>query len=149
MIGGCSHFGLRSLQHLLVATIDQLRNLRTNQVAGIGENPDALFSIFLDRRRHVVLPQEHTSLSARRFDQVEAMIAKPLYGIFESSLFYFSCHFSPEIRRLSFLVGHSSSANPIPNRTDARYQIPLHCTGLDARASAPNYTLTTVSQRAP
>src|SRR5947209_9256778 len=96
MIGGCSHFGLRSLQHLLVATIDQLRNLRTNQVAGIGENPDALFSIFLDRRRHVVLPQEHTSLSARRFDQVEAMIAKPLYGIFESSLFYFSCHFSPE-----------------------------------------------------
>src|SRR5207248_7953531 len=77
MIGGSRNFILRSLQELLVATVDQLGNLAANQVSRIRENLYAVIPVFLDSRRDVVLLQEHAPLHSRRFDQIETVIAQP------------------------------------------------------------------------
>src|SRR6266568_8644924 len=83
MVGGRGNFGFRSLQHLLVAAINELGNFTVDEVSGVRKYLDTVVAIFLNGCRHAVLLQEHASLHARRFDQIEAVVAKPLYGVFE------------------------------------------------------------------
>src|SRR5215469_9368253 len=42
MFGGGANFGLGGFEHLLVAAVDELRDLTSDQIAGIGENLDRL-----------------------------------------------------------------------------------------------------------
>ena len=95
MIGGRGNFRFRSLQYLLVAAVNEFGDFSTDQVSGVGKDLHTFIAVFLNGRRHVVLLQEHASLHARRFDQIEAVVAKPLYGVFESPLFCFGCHVNP------------------------------------------------------
>src|SRR5580698_1248462 len=103
MIGRCRHFGLRRLHKLLIAAIDQLRNLAADQVSGIGENFYAAVVRLLYRRRAVVLLQEYTRLRAGSLDQIKAVITEPSDRVFVSSLFNFRCHFYSLNSRLSNL----------------------------------------------
>src|SRR5207245_9638333 len=104
---------LRGLQHLLVAAVDELGDFSADKVARVSENLYSVVAILLDRRRDVVLPQEHASLRARRIDQIKAVVAKPLHGVFVSSLFYLGCHFAPDNQISSWLLALSSCQNRI------------------------------------
>ena len=97
VVGRGRHFGLRRLQKLLIPAIDQLRNFAADHVSGIRENFRAVVVRLLDRRRALVLLQEHARLRARSFDQVKIMISQPLDCFFVGSLFDFRCHFMNSI----------------------------------------------------
>jgi len=73
VIGGSGNLGLRRLKKLLVTLVDQLRDLTTDEVAGVGEYLDAVTGAF-NRRRNVLLLQEGTTLCAGRFQQVKAVV---------------------------------------------------------------------------
>src|SRR6266566_6912814 len=96
MIGSGGHFGLRGLEYLLIAAVDELGNFSADQVPRVGENLHTVVAIFLDRRRDIVLLQKHATLSARRFDQIKTMIAQPLHGVFKCAFLYLGCHFTPK-----------------------------------------------------
>jgi hypothetical protein len=77
VIGRRWNFRLRGLQELLVAAVDQLRNLATDQVSRIRENLYPILVGLLDRRRHVIFSEEHAPVRAWRFGHVEPVIAQP------------------------------------------------------------------------
>src|SRR5437867_2194296 len=129
MVSGGGDFRLRSLQHLLIPAVNQLGDFAVDEVSGISEYLDALVAVFLDRSRHVVLLEEHASLRARRFDQIEAVVAEPLYGVFESSLFYFGCHVNPVVDLRSLVVGQSYNFIGCDSLFVALY--PMHCSQND------------------
>jgi hypothetical protein len=87
MVCGSGDFGLRSLQHLLVAAVDELGDFSADQITGVGKYFHALIAVFLNGCRHVVLLKEDAALRTGRFDQIKAMIAQPLDGVFESAFF--------------------------------------------------------------
>src|SRR6266536_185848 len=102
---GCN-FGFRSLQHLLIAAVNELGNFSADEVSRIGKYLDAIVAILLDRCRDIVLFQEHAPLHAGSFNQIKSMVAKPLHGVIKCSLFYFGCHVIP--CRWSSVVGRWS-----------------------------------------
>jgi hypothetical protein len=64
----------------------------------------------LDCRRDVVLLQEDAVLGTRRFNEIKAMIAKPLHGVFEGSFFNFG--WQNQLLALSFqLLAKTNSAS--------------------------------------
>src|SRR5260370_38820871 len=104
MIGGGGDFGLRVFKYRLVAAVDELGDFSADNVARVSENLHSVVAFFLDRRRDVVLPQERASLLARCFDQIKAVVAKPLLGVSVRWLFYLVCHFSPENKFSAWLL---------------------------------------------
>src|ERR1700721_1354039 len=105
MVGAGWHFSLRSLQELLVAAIDELRNLAADHVSRVSEDLCAAIVGFLDGRRAVVLLQEDASLRAWSFDQIEAVLSKPADNVFVGFLFYFCGHFINSIPVIQFRCG--------------------------------------------
>ena len=89
MVGGRRHFGLGCFQELLIALVDQLRNLAPNLISRVGEDLRAAIVGLLDRGRDVVLPQKHAILCSGSFDQVKAMFAQPTDCVFVGAFFNF------------------------------------------------------------
>src|ERR1035437_788214 len=69
--------GLRSLQDLLIAMIDEFRDLATHEISRIGEYLDATIFGAFDCGRAGVLLQKYTIICARSFQYVESVTAKP------------------------------------------------------------------------
>src|SRR5439155_14445211 len=88
------NFSLGRFQKLLVAAIDQLGNLATDQISGVSENLHAIVPVFLDGGGNVIFSQKNAPLHSRRFDQVESVIAQPAQRVFITSLLYLGCHSS-------------------------------------------------------
>src|SRR5579863_2295797 len=93
MVRGGRNFGFGGFKKLLVSLVDELRNLATNQVAGIGENLHSIVAVLLDGSRDVVLLKEHARLGSGGFEQIETVIAEPIQRLFVRPSFYFGCHF--------------------------------------------------------
>src|SRR5215472_12736108 len=121
MLGGGANFGLGTFEHLLVATVNELRDLTADQIAGIGENLNPIVAFLLDRGGHVVLLQKHASLHARSLDQIESVITKPLDCFFVGALLNFGCQNQLLTNR------RFSSAKTLSSRLPAYATVSFRC----------------------
>ena len=85
VIGRSRDLSLRRLQELLVSLINELGDLAADQEPGISEDLHAAVGRRFDRRGTIVLLYKHAVLYARRFQDVEAVIFQPGYGVFISA----------------------------------------------------------------
>src|ERR1700751_3318600 len=92
MICGRWDLGLRGLQELLIALVDQLRDLAADQVAGVGEDLRAFAVVLLDRCRNAVFLYKDPPSGTRSFQYIESMLPEPTHCVFVRFLFKLSCH---------------------------------------------------------
>ena len=85
VIGRSRDLSLGSLQELLVSLINELGDFAADQESGISKDLHAAIGRCFDRRGTVVLLYKHAVLYARRFQDVEAVIFQPGYGVFISA----------------------------------------------------------------
>src|SRR5690242_18946392 len=81
---GVSRVGsIGCLQDLLIALMDQLGNLTIDEVPGIGKDFHRALGSALDGGRDLVLLKEPAAARTGRFQDIEAVITKPLQRVFE------------------------------------------------------------------
>src|SRR5215471_15340856 len=89
------NLSLRGLKELLVALVDQARDLSIHQITWLRKDADNAVLGPLDGRGAVVLLQEDAVLRARRVQNVESVLAKPAQGVFVRARLGFFGHDSP------------------------------------------------------
>src|SRR5262249_12704617 len=89
------NLGLRILEELLVALVDQAGDLSTHQITWLGKNADAALLGPLDGGGAVVLLQEDAVLPAGLVQDVEFVLAKPAHGLFVRARLGLFGHDSP------------------------------------------------------
>src|SRR6185312_9935799 len=98
MVRGSWNFSLGGLQKFLVPLIHKAGDFTANLDSGLGKEPCGAIVAALNRSGNARFLKEDTVFCARSFQNVKAMIAKPIHGFFIRALLC-RCRHKPPDRR--------------------------------------------------
>src|SRR5258708_21109190 len=92
VVGCGGNLGFAGLEEFLMALVDKPGDIAADQVTGLGKDAPRGVLVLFNGGRDAKLLHEDTVLRARRFQNVKAVLAKPLHRFFVGPLLVLGCH---------------------------------------------------------